>query len=164
MAFPSKVNDSLAFGIPGEFYADGPSRAVPAMINSANAGYNMIGRAFTYNADGTVTAGGTGAFAGILINPKSQPLYGTAQNPLEASTTLPNGLNAEFCTMGILIVTFTTAVTIGQKVVFDTQHGILYTVDATATAAGTGKAFVPNAFVSHYSTAGAGPAVITITN
>ncbi|ECB1778550.1 hypothetical protein EU837_02065 [Salmonella enterica subsp. enterica serovar Kibi] len=164
MAFPSTVKKTLAFGIPGEFYADGPSRAVPAMIDSSNPGYNIVGRAFTYKGDGTVSVGGTGVFAGILINPKSQPLYGTSQNPLEASMTLPNGVNAEFCSMGILVVTFISAVTIGQKVVFDTTNGILSTVDATATSAGTGKSFVPNAYISHFNTAGSGPAVITLTN
>lgn len=164
MTFQSTVNKTLAFGIPGEFYADGPTRVTVGRLNSGDAKNNVFGRAFTWDGDDAAGAGGTGSFAGIMVNPKAYPLFGNSTNPLAPSLALPNGLDVEFCTMGILIVTFSASASIGQKVVYDTATGVLSTVNATVTDAGTGRAFVPNAFVSHFLTAGAGPAVITLTN
>ncbi|HIC0447225.1 TPA: structural cement protein Gp24 [Escherichia coli] len=164
MSFPTAINKSLAFGVPGEFYAEGPSRVRPAILQSTDAKNNVFGRAFSQISDHVGAGGSEELFAGILVNPKSQPMYGDSTNPLSPSMTLPNGLNAEFCSMGILVVSFTSAVAVGQKVVFDTTTGELSTVAPAATSAGTGKAFVPNCRVSHFTTAGAGPAVITLTN
>lgn len=164
MAFPSAVNKTLAFGIPGEFYADGPTRVHSGILQSTDAENNVFGRAFSQSGDHVAAGGLEEYFAGILVNPKSQPMYGDATNPLSASMTLPNGLNAEFCSMGILVVNFSSAVAVGQKVVFDTTTGELSTVAPTATSAGTGKAFVPNCKVTHFTTSGSGPAVITLTN
>lgn len=36
MAFPSTVNKTLAFGIPGEFYADGPCRVRHGILQSSD--------------------------------------------------------------------------------------------------------------------------------
>lgn len=164
MSFPTAINKSLAFGVPGEFYAEGLSRVRSAVLQSSDAKNNVFGRAFSAAGDHVTAGGGADTFVGIMVNPKSQPMYGDSSNPLNASMALPNGLSAEFCSMGILVVTFSSAVLIGQKVVFNTTTGILSTVTASATDPGSNCAFVPNCRVTHFSTAGAGPAVITLTN
>ncbi|ASG88413.1 structural cement protein Gp24 [Salmonella enterica] len=164
MAFPSTVNKTLAFGIPGEFYADGPCRVRHGILQSSDTKNNVFGRAFCQSGDHVSAGGNADYFVGIMINPKAYPMYGDSTNPLTATLTLPNGTDAEFCSMGILIVNFPDAVAIGQKVVFDTTTGELSTIAASATSAGTGKGFVPNCKVTHFTTSGAGPAVITLTN
>jgi hypothetical protein len=91
MGFQTAVNVELGAGLPGTLYDDGPVRAAPYELNSAQASYNVIGAtAFTVvsgdpgnnAASGVVAAGGTGSFAGILMNPKVYANYGTTAGPL----------------------------------------------------------------------------------
>lgn len=74
--FQSSVNLAQAFGVIGELIATGPVRSFPAKLVSDPA-ENVIGRAYTWVSEGVVKAGGVGAFAGILANPKVMPLAGT---------------------------------------------------------------------------------------
>ena len=164
MTFQSTVRDDQTTGIVGEIIFDGPTRAKPLNVNSSGATPNTIGKAFTYitGQDQEAAAGsaGGGAFAGILANPKVYASAGTASGTLEPTLDLPDNTNAEFLTMGTMIVELTVVGTgaIGE--------GIFY-VDATgALGSGTaaaGQTQITNAKIDRRNISGPGLAIITLT-
>lgn len=164
MTFQSTVRQEQAFGVIGEVIFDGPQRARPANIKDTPAVDNTIGNAFTYEAgvDDSVQIGsaGAGAFAGILVNPKSYSNPGTAGDTLAATLNLPSNTNAEFLTMGTIVVNLTVVGT-GQV-----GEGIFY-VDATGAlgsgTAGEGQTQIANAKIDRKNVSGPGLAVITLT-
>ena len=87
MAFPSSVISDLVSGIPGEIAFDSPYTGIAATINSASAANNVFGRAMTYVDESveTIGAGGTGKFAGLLVNPK----YAAVVTIGDAADTVP---------------------------------------------------------------------------
>lgn len=115
---PHTARTYLLSGIPGNISHDGPTRAASALIDSADETQNVFGRAFTYKA-GTndVEVGGTGAFAGILINPKA---YAIDVNYAR------NGTVGEFLNMGEAYVELDNNGNIGDAVSFDPATGVLY--------------------------------------
>ena len=140
--------------------------AQPAILNSADAANNVFGRAFTHlAAEGQVTAGGAGVFAGILANPKEHANRGTlAGGTLADSLVLPNGIIASFVqeTPGIIVTLPAGDVNIGDQVIYATATGILDT-QAPGTAPGAGNALIPGATVVRYEkSATAGLAVIAL--
>lgn len=159
------VSLKQAFAVVGEFYDDSPRRAAPFMLDSTDAANNVIGRVFSIKSEGVAQAGGAGAasagtLAGILVNPKRYASFGTsAGGPLAASLTLANGTNAEFATMGHIVVTVPGDCAIGDAVKFNTTTGVIGT-----GAPGGGEAALPNATVFYYDPTQAGLAVISITN
>lgn len=168
MPFPSTVKSELISGVVGEISHDGPSRVTPGLLATADAANNVIGRAFTYNDQDveSMQAGGTGVFAGILINPKTHVMYGTAGDTLAGSMTLPNGAAGEFMSMGFVYVSLATAsAPIGSAVVYDTTTGELDWVADPATP-GAGNALVPNCVVDRHVSSVDAPslAVIKLTN
>ena len=164
MGFQSTVRTRQAAGIVGELAFDGPQRAEPNTINSVDAANNVIGRAFTALAaiDGFVEAGGTGAFAGILVNPLVYATSGTLDGALAPTLVLPNNTEAEFLKMGTILVELTTAAAIGDDVHFIQATGELLAV-AAGTAPAVGNSVVPSAKVVRQNTDGAGLAYIQIT-
>ena len=151
MGFQTVVNVELAAGIPGTLYDDGPVRAAPYELNSALASYNVIGAtAYTVTsgdpgtnaASGVVAAGGTGAFAGILMNPKVYANVGTSSGPLTSNLTLPNFTIAELLTMGDIWVSLPGPANVGDLVCYDQTTGALSTyprqVQFTGAMATTG--------------------------
>lgn len=168
MSFQTTVRADLRSGVIGEIAFDGPTRAASAMLDSgAGAANNIVGRAFTYASaeNNTVAAGGAGAFAGILIQPKSYALRGTAAGgTLADSLLLPDGTPVELLQMGEVFVSLASdAATIGSPVKFVNATGAL---DFGAPAAG--ETAVPNATVVRVkpspTAAGAYLAVIRLTN
>lgn len=137
-AFQSSVSQSQAFGVPGTLYTDGPYRAAPYILNSDDASYNIIGATvFTVSSQGVAKAGGTGAFAGILMNPHTQALQGTTGGgTLAPSLTLPNAVTASLLTMGDAVITVPAACAIGDLLVYDTTTGAISTVPALASGTG----------------------------
>lgn len=139
-AFQSTINVELGFGIVGEVYDNGPRRGNNYELNSASAANNVIGRAFTVLTSdtgdgkqaGTAGAGGTGAFAGILANPKSYASFGTSADTLAPSLVLPNTTLAEFLTMADIIISVPAACAIGDTVYYDNTTGVLGTMPSTA--------------------------------
>lgn len=137
MAFQSTVRAFSASGVAGEFACDGPTRAQSAILNSASAAYNIIGRAFTVSSEGVAAAGGTGRFLGILAMPKEYATSGTTSGTLAPTTTLPNNAVADFVSMGIMFVTLPAAAAIGDLVQYDTTTGALSTTPATTSFTGS---------------------------
>ena len=169
MAFQTTVLADIRSGIIGELAFTGPTRAVSAMLDSgAGAANNVVGRAFTYASveNNTVKAGGdAGIFAGILIQPKSQALRGTAVGgTLADSLTLPDGVAVELLQMGEVFVSLATdGATAGSLVFYDDTTGVL-----DHGTAGVGQTQVPNATVVRVepspTAAGAYLAVVRLTN
>lgn len=119
---PNTARNYLLSGIPGNISHDGPTRAASAVIDSEDETNNVFGRAFTYKA-GTddVEAGGTGAFAGILINPKAYAI------DVEYAR---NATVGEFLTMGEVYVQLANDGKIGDPVSFDPATGIISSGEA----------------------------------
>lgn len=134
MAFQSTVSLAQGFGVVGELFTDAPHRAAPYNLVSADAAYNVFGRAFTVSSEGVAAAGGTGVFAGILANPKTHASYGTtAAGTLAPTLTLSNNVVAGLVEMGEMIVSLPDAAAIGDKVTYDTTTGALSTLAPTAS-------------------------------
>lgn len=148
MSFQSTVNFERGFGVPGEIFLSGPTRAQPVILESADAAYNIVGAtALTTVSGGTdadpnlpviAKAGGTGAFAGILANPKVYASFGTVSGgPLAPTLTLPNEINAEGLTMGQMVVTLENSADVGDIVAYDTTTGKLSALPALTEFTGT---------------------------
>lgn len=162
MAFQSTVSFNQGLGVVGERYADSPMRAQSWILRSADATYNVFGRAFTVVSEGVAAAGGAGVFAGILADPKQHALNGTlAGGTLAPSLVLPNETQADIMSMGSIIVALPAAANIGDLVVYNTTTGILATVAPGATMPAN-SAFA-QAAVSYFTVAAAGLAVITLS-
>ena len=115
------------FGVPGEKWVQGPWQSAPYAINSASAAYNIVGSTFyTFTSQGNAQAGGTGPFAGLLVNPKVYANYGN----LTPTLTLPNNMEAEIATMGTYIVTVPASTTVGMWVYYNTTTGAIGTIAA----------------------------------
>lgn len=150
--FQSAVNIYNPIGFPGDLAFEGPIRAAPFnLVSSPNP--NVIGYAFTqssaanpdpvYNVPnsstvaaplaGTARAGGTGVFAGILVNSKEQAMYGTsALNPLGPSIVLPDNTIGSLLTMGYIFVNLPGPANPGDLVTYDTNTGALNSIAPTA--------------------------------
>lgn len=128
MAFQSTVNSALGAGVVGDAAFEGILRSQPYILDSADAAYNVVGRAFTVSSEGVAAAGGTGVFAGILANPKVYASRGTTSGTLAPTLTLPDYVTAELVTNGEMFVTLPAAAAIGDKVAYNTTTGVLSTV------------------------------------
>ncbi|CDG21060.1 putative phage protein [Xenorhabdus poinarii G6] len=119
MAIPNSVANGLVSGVIGEISHAGPIRAVAAILSSEDEKQNLFGRAYTYKDDSveSVQVGGKGAFAGIMINPKSYRV----EVPYAR-----NGTQGEFLVMGESYVELKEAAgKINAPVVFDETDGSL---------------------------------------
>jgi hypothetical protein len=165
MPFQQTVQFQQASGVPGEKAYDGPSRVFPwTLVSTPNP--NVIGAtAYTEVSEGVATAGGTGPFVGILVDPKAYALLGTAviNGALFPSMVLPDEAVGELATMGIFYATLLTAAAIGDYVMYNETTGALSSTPP-ATAPGTGFALVPNAKVILRASAASGTAIIQLTN
>lgn len=164
MAFQSTVFLQQGFGVPGDLYAaDAPYRGQPFILNSASAAYNIIGATcYTKTNQTTAAAGGTGEFAGLLVNSKVYASYGTTGGgPLAPTMTLANNVQAELVTEGSFVVTLPAAAALGDLVVFNTTTGAISTI-TPGSPLGAGTAFA-YAKVDYFTVTAAGLAVITLT-
>jgi len=153
------------FSVVGEIYTNSPSRAEVYTLNSLDPANNVFGRAFTKTlaSPGYAEAGGTGVFAGFLINPKSSASFGTVTGGALAPTlTLPNQSFGEIMNMGTIVVSLPAAANIGDYICYDLVTGEL-TSQPPASAPLLGTAFA-HAVVDYFQVSSAGLAVITITD
>ena len=159
MGFQSTIALNQGFGVVGESVFAGPRRAQPGVVKGTAANI-VVGRAFTIDgADGQFQPGGTGAFGGILCNPKALQSVGTSGGgPLAPTLTVPAGTVCEFATMDELVVQLNGAANIGDGVYFVNADGTL-----GAGNAGGGQTQIANAKVTRFANAAAGLAVIALT-
>lgn len=147
-SFQSNVNIWSAAGVPGDLAFDGPIRSAPHNLYSAGVP-NIVGYAFTKttsaNPDptaaaanaGTAQVGGTGAFAGILVNSKEYASYGTVGGPLNPTLALPDYSIGELMTMGFIWVNLPGPAETGYLVEYDPATGALNAIPATASFTGS---------------------------
>ena len=179
MTFQTSVFNNIGFGVVGEGYLDGPTRAQPAKLDSVDPANNVVGRVFTVADDGTasfetsadpkpitVAAGGTGAFAGILGNPKNYVLYGTAVGgTLASSLTLPDQTIVElFQEHPGLIVAVPAACAVGDWVYWTNATGVITTAAPGLDNAPASSTRVPGGRVERFESAAAGLAVISFNS
>ena len=135
--FQQSLRYDFTFGVPGEILKDGPTRSRPGFIVSTDAALNIVGStAFTQSSSGgTVQAGGTGIFVGLLANPKVYPGFGTlAGGPLAPSLTLPNNITGEFLEMGYMVAKLANAsVKIGDAIIYAQATGLLSSLTTAAS-------------------------------
>lgn len=131
MAFQSTVRQLQAFGVIGEIIRNVPVISTPWNLVSDPV-VNTIGNAFTVTSEGVAECGGTGTFAGILVNPKSYSLAGTTAGALESSLDLADNSVGELLTAGEIVVTLATASSIGDAVIFAEATGDLDSIAPVA--------------------------------
>jgi hypothetical protein len=147
--FQSTVNIWSTLGVVGDMAFDGPLRAEPFNLYS-NGTPNLVGNAFTVTSGGnpepsgnsalasTATVGGTGAFAGILINSKDYASYGTTGTggPLNPTITLPDYSIGFLATMGYFFVNLPGPANVGDLVTYDPLTGNLNSITPTTSFTG----------------------------
>ena len=146
----STVNIWSAAGVVGELAFDGPMRAAPYNLYSAGVP-NIVGNAFTVTSGGspepvgnsaiagTAQVGGTGYFAGILINPKDYASYGTTgtNGPLAPTMVLPDYSIGQLAITGEFWVNLPGPANIGDLVTYDPLTGNLNSIAPTTKFTGT---------------------------
>ena len=140
MAFQTVTNVFTAVGVPGEAAYFGPEpRVQPRIMYSGGTNPNTMGFAFTESTvgdiqlSGTVTVGGTGQFAGILVQPKASSTFGTtAGGPLAATLNMPDYSTGEMLSFGDVFVALPAAANIGDLVAYNTTTGTLTSTAPTA--------------------------------
>ena len=157
--FQKSVNVYNALGVVGSLAFSGPIRASGANIYS-NGTPNNFGYAYTWSSAGspdpagaapngqTAQVGGTGIFAGILINPKENVLNGTTGNPLGATLALADYSVGDLLTMGYCFVNLPGPANPGDLVTYDPLTGALNSIPPavafTGSIAAGGSAGVPD--------------------
>jgi len=164
MKFQQTVRFDFGFGVPGEVSFDGPTRAKPGILKSADPKNNVFGRVFTLNDDGTVTAGGEGEFWGVLGDPKEHTFTGRVGDD-GSNTFLPNGVSAVFYDMAIINMVTSEPASVGFNLWYDTTTGETNAQDKSVTTL-AGHLQVPNAKVSRLpqTDAAGGLIVVQLTN
>jgi hypothetical protein len=147
------VNVAQAFGLVGEMYDTTPRRVDAYEVVGTGA---VMGGVAAFNANGKVgKMDGTTytKFAGIFVRPHEMVNYGDAGNPLDASIAIAEGVTAQVCSMGRVVINYTLTATsesaanaltlaAGTKI-YVTAAGVL-TTDAQT---GTGSTAVDNTLV-----------------
>lgn len=158
-AFQSGVNIWSAGGVVGELAFDGPQRSQNYNIFS-NGVPNLVGNAYTVSSGGnpnpsgnsgvagTVQVGGTGVFAGILVNPKNYASFGTTGGPLNPTMVLPDYSIGQIAITGEYWANLPGPANIGDLVTYDPLTGnlnsITPTTKFTASIAPGGSAGTPD--------------------
>lgn len=129
--FQTTVNQYSGFGVPGEFYNQGPFVAsTNILVSGENSANNYFGRACSYAApigvgQNIVNVGNTGSqvYAGIISDPKSITLFGG----LDPTLLIPDNTVIPVVSQGILTVFINNGpFNIGDVVAYSTTTGELY--------------------------------------
>ena len=101
MTVQTTVNQYQVLGVPGEFADDSPSRVTPYSCLANSGAQPTVGYVFTQgSADNEAVVGGSGAYLGVLVEPKQYANYAN----LNASLVVKAGTNGEICDMGHIYV------------------------------------------------------------
>lgn len=154
MALQKTVTTKLANGIVGEFYDDSVKKVDSYILDSLTK-TNKVGLAYTVKSLEKAEVGGTGKFAGILVNPKQYVNY---QITLGATDEVKDGIQASISKTGRIWVDLGATAAIGAKVYYINATGVLGVGTAT-----TGQTQIPNCEVIYPADAN-GLAVIELFN
>ncbi len=118
----TSVGRYQVLGVPGEFADDSPHRCAPYSCLANSSAQPTVGYAFTQGtADNEAVVGGTGAFLGVLVEPKQYANYAN----LNASLEVNEGIFGEICDMGHIFVKSATAVAPGYVAAFANATGAI---------------------------------------
>lgn len=144
MGFQTSVNQYQVIGVPGEFADDSPSRVAPYSCLANESAQPTVGYAFTQgSADNEAKVGGTGAFLGILVEPKQ---YANFAN-LTASLAVNPGTNGEICSMGHIFVKSATSFAPGYVAAYANATGAISAYSSAASIPGSGYTQIPGKFI-----------------
>lgn len=143
--FQSAVNFYEAFGVVGDMILDGPVRSGPLTVNSSGTP-NLVGNAFTLTNTGAIAGnnsnqsnagtckvGGTGLFAGILVNSKAYSTNGGSGGPLTPTLAIPDNSIGEFMGMGQVVANLPGGASVGDLVTYDPATGNLNSIPPITT-------------------------------
>ena len=148
VGFQSTVNIYESLGNPGDLAYSGPMRGQVYNLVS-NSVANTVGNIFTVtnggNPDpttsspnaGTAVCGGTGLFAGLLVNSKEYTNFGTSGNPLAATLVLPDYTVGTLATMGEFYVAVNNQPTIGDLATYNPLTGAISSIDPVVNFVGS---------------------------
>ena len=141
------LNTYNTIGFPGDLAFGVPMRSSPYNLNSSGQA-QTVGFAFTLtnganpnpagatpNA-GQAQVGGTGIFAGILINPKEYITSGTSSGALNPTLNLPDNSLGTLMQVGQCYVVLGTTAKIGDLVYYDNTTGALGSVPPSSSFTG----------------------------
>lgn len=155
MTVQTSVNQYQVRGIAGEFADNSPSRVAPYSCLANDTAQPIVGYAFTQGtADNEAVVGGTGAFLGVLVEPKQYANYANLNPSLEVNP----GTYGEICSMGHIFVTSATAVKPGYVAAFETATGAISAYATQVDIPATGYTQIPGKFIQ--ISAGAGQVAI----
>lgn len=128
----TSVNKYQVIGIPGEFADDSPSRVTPFACLANSTAQPTVGYVFTQGtADNEAKVGGSGAYLGVLVEPKQYANY----NNLNASLEVKPGTNGEICSMGHIFVKSATAFKPGYLAEYEPATGAISAIEDTLSTA-----------------------------
>jgi len=128
------INVQQSTGIAGQIDLNVPKVIQPYFLDSSVLAVpNEIGFAYTFlaSSDDTVTAGGTGVYAGILVDPKVYASFGDGTDTFAPVTALQNAETGQFLLSGSCLVNIAEAADNGDQLFYDETTGELF-----ATVAG----------------------------
>jgi|11_taG_2_1085331.scaffolds.fasta_scaffold02503_4 hypothetical protein len=134
----TQVNNTFANGVVGEF-CDDSFKKVDTYVLQSGVQANIVGYAYTISSTGIAQVGGTGVFAGILVNPKQ---YANFNIGLDATNEVANGVQASLSKTGRVWANVGGVANIGDLVYYDDVTGAL-----GVGTAGAGQTQVPNCAV-----------------
>lgn len=150
MAIQKSVNQYQVLGVPGEFADDSPHRCAPYTCLANETAQPIVGYAFTQGeADNEAVVGGTGAYLGVLVEPKQYANYAN----LNPSLAVNPGTFGEICDMGHIFVTSATEVKPGYVAAFDNTTGAI-SAYADAASIAEGSTQIPGKFIKVSAAAG----------
>ncbi len=159
MATQSNVFEFQTPGMPGDFYDNSAQFTHGAIVTSGG----VIGNAATYVDAATdprrVQGGGSGLFAGIIVNGKEL----IRANGLSAGLTLASESIAPVCEMGNIWVKVETAVQPGYVAAFDSSTGAIGGYATSAAATSGGKVVIPGGEFVITTASSGGMAVLRLT-
>ena len=157
MTVQTTVNKFQVLGVPGEFADDSPSRVAPYSCLANESAQPTVGYAFTQGTnDNEAKVGGTGAFLGILVEPKQYANYAN----LNASLVVKAGTNGEICDMGHIFVKSATEVKPGYVAAFANATGAISAYASAASIPETSTQ-IPGKFIK-VSAAANGVAILEL--
>ena len=144
----TSVNTKMANGVVGEIFDNTPLVVDSYLLD----GNGTVGYALTVSGAGTVEIGGSGAFAGILCNPKQY-----ATDTLADTNTVLDGAQVSVMKKGRVWVDLGGTASVGSGVYFVDATGALGAGTAT-----TGQTQIAGAEVVLYDATSNGLCVVEI--
>lgn len=146
----TSVNQYQVLGVPGEFADDSPSRVTPFSCLANDTAQPTVGYAFTQGtADNEAVVGGTGAYLGVLVEPKQYANYANLAPSLQVNP----GTNGQICDMGHIFVKSATEVKPGYVAAFNPATGEISGF-ANQAAITSGYTQIPGKFIKVSAAAG----------